>query len=207
MGDKISVILCRQSKAVCSGAETIPGGLSLPEIYCRSTWNGLELIDLNSFRSASVSRASHDGKSAGRKPHLRSPFRRRSSLFRCSSVAYLHHAGGAYCRETTVVVLATRCNSWERRPCDLSVRLDSFIRRAKRGGFLPDEAPSFRQMAAQTDSSLFKTLISNPNHVPRSLCTLRPTIQYHLRSRPHPFNLPVSDNRNFLSRLMFLGTY
>src|SRR6218665_2617822 len=53
----------------------------------------------------------------------------------------------------------------------------------------------------------YKTLITNPNHVLRSLCTLRPTIQYHLRPRPHPFNLPVSDNRNFLSRLMFLGTY
>src|SRR6218665_1223795 len=126
MGDKISVILCRQSKAVCSGAETIPGGLSLPEIYCRSTWNGLELIDLNSFRSASVARASNDGKSASRKPHLRSPFRRRSSLFRCFSVAYPHHAGEAYCREATVVALVTRCNSWERRPCDLSVRRANF---------------------------------------------------------------------------------
>jgi len=82
-------------------------------------------------------------------------------------------------------------------------RLESFIRRAKRGGFLPDEAPSFREMAALADSSLFKTLISNPNHVLRSLCTLRPTI----RPRPHPFNLPLSDNRNFLSRLIFLGTY
>src|SRR6218665_591031 len=39
------------------------------------------------------------------------------------------------------------------------------------------------------------------------LCTMRFTIQYHLRPRPHPFNLPVSDNRNFLSRLMFLGKY
>src|SRR6218665_312466 len=28
-------------------------------------------------------------------------------------------------------------------------RLDSFIRRAKRGRFLPDEAPSFKEMAAQ----------------------------------------------------------
>src|SRR6218665_3814482 len=86
-------------------------------------------------------------------------------------------------------------------------RLDSLIRRAKRGGFLPDDSPSFREMAAQADSSLFETLISNPNHVLRSLCTLRPTIQYHLCPLPHPFNLPVSDNRNFLSRLMFLGTY
>jgi len=86
-------------------------------------------------------------------------------------------------------------------------RLDSFIRRAKRGGFLPDEAPSFRETAAQADLSLFKTLSNDPNHVLRSLCTLRSTIQYHLRPRTHPFNLPVSDNRNFLSCLMFLGTY
>src|SRR6218665_1023128 len=57
-------------------------------------------------------------------------------------------------------------------------RLDSFIRRAKRGGFLPDDAPSFREIAAQADSSLFKTLISNPNHVLRSLYTLGPTIQF-----------------------------
>src|SRR6218665_1773336 len=42
-------------------------------------------------------------------------------------------------------------------------RLDSFIRRAKQGGFLPDDAPSFKEMAAKADSSLFKTLISNPN--------------------------------------------
>src|SRR6218665_1875130 len=90
--------------------------------------------------------------------------------------------------------------------CDLN-HLDSFIRRAKREGFLPDDAHSFRGMVAQADSSIFKTLISNPNHVLRSLCTLRPTIQYHLHPQPQPFNLPVSDNRNFLSRLMFLGTY
>src|SRR6218665_3019365 len=76
-----------------------------------------------------------------------------------------------------------------------------------RGGFLPDEALSFTEMPAQADSSMFKTIIINPNHVLRSLCTLRPTIQYRLRPRSHPFNLPVNDNKNFLSRLMFLGTY
>src|SRR6218665_2105950 len=83
-------------------------------------------------------------------------------------------------------------------------RLDSFIRRAKGGGFLPDEALSFREKA---DSSLFETIISNPNHVLRNLCTLCPTIQYHLHLQPHPFNLPISDNRNFLSCVMFLGSY
>src|SRR6218665_804295 len=34
-------------------------------------------------------------------------------------------------------------------------RLDSFIRRAKRGGFLSDEAHSFREMMVQAGSSLF----------------------------------------------------
>src|SRR6218665_737233 len=92
------------------------------------SWKGLELIDLNSFRSASVARASNDGNSAGRKPHLRSPFRRRSSLFRCSSMAYPHHAGEAYCREATDVALATRCNSWERRRCDLSVYAEQTLK-------------------------------------------------------------------------------
>src|SRR6218665_78165 len=67
--------------------------------------------------------------------------------------------------------------------------------------FLPDEALSFREMAAQADSSLCETIISNPNHVLRTLCTLRPTIQYHLRPRPHPFSLRTSDKRNCLSRV------
>src|SRR6218665_79705 len=104
----MSVTFCRQCKAVRSGAKTIPGGLSLPEIVSEYMVYGLELIDLNSLRSASVAMAANDGKSTGRKPHLRSPLRRRSSRVRCSSVAKPHHAGEAYCREATVVALATR---------------------------------------------------------------------------------------------------
>src|SRR6218665_1019098 len=96
-GDKLSVIFCRQGKPVCSGAKTIPGGRSLPEIVPEY---------LNNLRSASAARASNDGES-----QLRGPFRRRSSRFRCSSVVNPHHAGETYCREATVVALATRCNS------------------------------------------------------------------------------------------------
>jgi len=77
--------------------------------------------------------------------------------------------------------------------------LDSFIRRAKRGGF--------REMAVQADSSLVETIIRNPNRVLGNLRTLRPTILYHLCPRPHPFSLPTSDKRDFLSRVMFLGLY
>src|SRR6218665_218998 len=51
---------------------------------------------------------------------------RRSSRFRCSSVADPHHAEEVYCREATVVALATRCNSRGRRSCDLRVRRANF---------------------------------------------------------------------------------
>src|SRR6218665_3209863 len=38
-------------------------------------------------------------------------------------------------------------------------RLESVVRRAKMGGFLPDDAPSFRDMAASADSNLFGSII------------------------------------------------
>src|SRR6218665_3918965 len=86
-------------------------------------------------------------------------------------------------------------------------RLESFVRRTKRGGFLPDDAPSFRDMAARADSNLFGSIISNPHHVLRCLCRESPAIQYNLRSRPHPFDLPERNNKNFLPRMMYLDIY
>src|SRR6218665_1912423 len=56
-------------------------------------------------------------------------------------------------------------------------RLESFVRCAKRGDFLPDDAPSFRDMAARADSNLFGSIISNPHHVLRCLChSIQPTV-------------------------------
>src|SRR6218665_3221897 len=75
MGHKISFIFCMQCEAVRSGANTVPGGLSLLEIMPEYRY-GLALIDSNSLRSASVARAANDGKSTGRKLHLRSLLRR-----------------------------------------------------------------------------------------------------------------------------------
>ena len=67
--------------------------------------------------------------------------------------------------------------------------LESFVRRAKIGGFLPDDAPSFRDMVASADSNRLGSIISNLNHVLRCLCKERPAIQY---------------TKNFLSRMMLL---
>src|SRR6218665_1272495 len=59
------------------------------------------------------------------------------------------------------------------------------------GGFLPDEAPTFKTMAARADSALFGAIINNQHHVLRSLCKERPAMTYNLRPRSHAFR-----NRN-----------
>src|SRR6218665_294401 len=46
--------------------------------------------------------------------------------------------------------------------------LKSFLRRARRSGFLPDEAPNFKTVAARANSTLFGAIISNQHHVLRS---------------------------------------
>jgi len=52
-------------------------------------------------------------------------------------------------------------------------RLESFVRHAKRGGFLSDDAPSFRDIAARADSNLFGFIISRDvpvNHPVLDIC-------------------------------------
>src|SRR6218665_2220815 len=65
---------------------------SLSQKWCLRTWHRLELIDLNSSRSASRANSSNDGESAGRKPPLLSLSRSLSTWLRCSAVVKPHHA-------------------------------------------------------------------------------------------------------------------
>ena len=92
------------------------------------------------------------------------------------------------------------------RAADLH-RLENLIRRAKRGNYLPEDDRSFASLATQADSSLFQSIVSNPDHVLRHLCQERPASQYNLRPRPHPFVLPTSDTKNFLPRLLYKDIY
>ena len=83
-------------------------------------------------------------------------------------------------RATTIERLMYASPSWWGflNESDLN-RLASFVRRAKRGGFLPDDAPSFRDMVARADSNLFGSIISKPHHVLRCLCRECPAIPYN----------------------------
>src|SRR6218665_2753991 len=115
MGDEISVIFIGRAKLCTLGQRLCPV-CSLSRKWCLRTWHGLELIDLNSPRSATRANSSNDGESAGRKLPVLTLSRSLSSRFRCSAVVKPHHAGEAYSREATVVSLATSYKVIKLRP-------------------------------------------------------------------------------------------
>src|SRR6218665_2656594 len=81
-------------------------------------------------------------------------------------------------RATTIGRLMYASPSWWRflNESDLN-HLESFVQRARRGGFLPDDASSFRDMAASANSNLFGSIFRKPHHVLSYLCRERPAIQ------------------------------
>jgi len=85
--------------------------------------------------------------------------------------------------------------------------IDRFYQRAIRGGFLPSDAPTVDTLAQRADDALLGTITRDRCHVLRHLCQERPMIRYELRARPNPFALPIKDNRNFISRLIYKNIY
>ena len=77
----------------------------------------------------------------------------------------------------------------------------------RRGGFIPDDAVSFADLAAEADRRLFRSLVSNPSHMlSRHLPGVK-TTNYNLRPRAHGFTLPEKDNCNFIPRTLFERIY
>src|SRR6218665_3307811 len=104
------------------------------------------------------------------------------------------------------------CQSRSQMICSLSqsqqyITLNTLSHSVKDNKSLPAEAPTLKTMAARADSAHFGAIISNQHHVLRSLCKESPAITYNLRPRSYPFELPDSDCRNFLSRLMYQDIY
>ena len=85
--------------------------------------------------------------------------------------------------------------------------IEAFLLKSKRFGYCPRNMPSFQTLCQTTDQKLFNSIISNSCHV---LYHLLPPINqhsYNLRARPHNFTLPLKDNRNFLSRMLFTNIF
>ena len=75
--------------------------------------------------------------------------------------------------------------------------------RLRRGGFLPADSPSFEELALDADLGLFSSISSNPCHVLRHYFHEREHTGHNLRPRVHNIALPIKDDRNFISHVLY----
>ena len=64
-------------------------------------------------------------------------------------------------------------------------RLEGFIRKTKRFGYLPPTAPTAEVMSDRADDGLFRAVRSNPSHVLHALLPATRSHEHNLRPRPH----------------------
>jgi len=81
-------------------------------------------------------------------------------------------------------------------------RQERLLLRLKRGGFLPADSPSFKELDRDADLGLFRSISSNPCHVLRHYFREGEHTGHKLRPRTHNFALPIKDDRNFISRAL-----
>jgi len=84
---------------------------------------------------------------------------------------------------------------------------EAFLRRAVRFGYYSRNEPNVTALIASAEAKLFNKVVGNDGHVLHSLLPPKKNIPYSLRSRNHGRVLPDKDNRNFISRLLYLNTY
>ena len=82
-------------------------------------------------------------------------------------------------------------------------KLQRFLQRAKRLGYLPPEHQDLDRMMEDADVRLLQAVNRNSQHVLRGL--FPPTVcrPYALRPRPHEYELPKKDDHNFISRVLY----
>ena len=86
-------------------------------------------------------------------------------------------------------------------------RLEGFIRKTKRFGYLPLTAPTAEVMSDRADDGLFRAVRSNASHVLHALLPATRSHVHNLRPRPHSFILPEKDTKNFIPRMLYKNIY
>src|SRR6218665_1315503 len=106
-------------------------------------------------------------------------------------------------RATTISSLMYASPSWWGfTPAGDRERMERLINKLRRCEFLPMSAPSASNLANEADQRIFRSVIHSPNHVLHKLLPDVRRVSYNLRPRVHGFELPIEDDRNFISRLL-----
>ena len=86
-------------------------------------------------------------------------------------------------------------------------RINAVIKKLIRFQYLPPDQPLIEELSQKSDLRLFKSVISNPNHILNKFLPPIKTTKYSMRSRPHNRQLPMDDSferRGFINRLLFV---
>jgi hypothetical protein len=76
-------------------------------------------------------------------------------------------------------------------------RIEAFVRKTKRFGYLPLTAQDAGELSDRADENLFKAVRTNSRHVLHDLLPAPTSHEHYLRPRAHNFVLPEKDDRNF----------
>src|SRR5688572_23044896 len=107
-------------------------------------------------------------------------------------------------RTTTIARLMYASSAWwGYTTADDRSRLQRFVQKAKRMGFLPPQQPDVDLLASNADDRLLQAIVWNANHVLRGLFPPVARRRYDLRPRPHDFELPPKDEQNFVPRVLY----
>ena len=86
-------------------------------------------------------------------------------------------------------------------------RIEVFLRKSKRAGYCQSDDQTFESMCGDADAALFRSIVTNREHVLHQLLPPKAKRGYDLRPRPHEFELPrrtshLADS-NFMIRMLY----
>ena len=107
-------------------------------------------------------------------------------------------------RATTVARLLYAAPAWwgYASAADRS-RLERLLQRMRMMGFLPPRSPGVGEMVGVAEARLLQAVTRCEHHLLRGLFPPKLQRRHNLRPRPHDFELPAKDTKNFIPRVLF----
>src|SRR6218665_3022670 len=72
---------------------------------------------------------------------------------------------------------------------------------------IPGDAQPIADLASDADERLFRAIMTDPSHVLRQLLPKPKHTGYLLHPRAHGYELPVKDEHNFMSHMLYKNIY
>ena len=95
--------------------------------------------------------------------------------------------------------------------CEDNARLQSVLNEVQQAGFFPPNFQKFKQIVDAADVQLFRSIISNEDHILHQLLPAVKINSHNLRKRAHNFEIPRCEDslmrKNFIIRSLLANSY